>query len=164
MNQQTADDLIEKAVKKAIREYAKEEKRERKSRALHNTKMLLKNYEKIKSSIDEAISEVNQLEQGSIGYDDEEEIYISSIRRSKLRSLIYIAHMDRALELTKAEYEQKEMLYKYNALHNCLIKGVTFEAEAEELNTSAVTIRRWITEVSKVVSIRIFGSDGIDTI
>ena len=36
MNQQTADELIEKAVKSAIKEYSKEQKVERKRKALHN--------------------------------------------------------------------------------------------------------------------------------
>lgn len=164
MNQQTADEIIDKAVKKAIREYAKEEKQERKRKALHNTKLLLKNYNKINSSIDEAISEANQLEQDMIGFDDDEEVYINSIRRSKLKSLIVVAHIEKALTLTKEEYEQKDMLIKYQALYDCLINGVTYEEEAEVLSASTMTVRRWITEVTKVISIRIFGSDGIETI
>ena len=47
MNQQTADELIEKAVKSAIKEYSKEQKVERKRKALHNIKLLFKNYRKI---------------------------------------------------------------------------------------------------------------------
>lgn len=164
MNQQTADELIEKAVKKAIKEYTKEEKQERKNKALHNTKLLLKNYNKINSSIYEAISDANQLEQDMIEMDDSEEVYINSIRKSKLRSLIVIAHIDKALSLTKAEFEQRDMLYKYDALHDCLINGNTLEKEAEVLSTSVVTVRRWITEVTKVISIRLFGTDGVETI
>ena len=164
MKQETADELINKAVKTAIKEYNKQQVAEKKRKALHNTKMLLKNYDKIKSSIEEAISEANQLEQESIVFDEDEEIYINSIRRSKLKSLIVIAHIDRALELTRDEYNQKEMIYKYRAMYDCLINGVTYEDEAEELNTSAVTVRRWITEITKVLSIRIFGCDGVDII
>jgi len=157
MNKQTADELIEKAVKK-------QEKQERKKKALHNTKLLLKNYNKINSSIDEAISEARQLENEMLGFDDSEEVYINSIRKSKLRSLIVVAHIEKALALTQEEYEQKDMIYKYNALYDCLIDGVTFEDEAEELNASIATIRRWINEVTKVISIRIFGCDGVETI
>ena len=90
MNQQTADDLINKAVKTAIREYDKEQKKDKNKKALHNTKLLLKNYDKINESISEAISEANQLEQKLIFYSDEEEVYINSIRKSKLKSLIVI--------------------------------------------------------------------------
>lgn len=162
MNQQTADDLIEKAVKSAIREYSKEQKTEKKRKALHNTKLLLKNYRKIQQSIEEAISEANQLEENS--YSDEDDVYIASIRRSKLKSLIVIAHIERALELTKEEYEQKDMLYKYTAFYECLMSNVTCEAEAEELDTSTVTIRRWINEITKEISIRIFGVDGLEMV
>lgn len=162
MNQQTADELIDKAVKKAIKEYAKEQKTEKKRKALHNTKLLLKNYEKIKSSIEEAVSEASQLEDHPFDCTDEDDVYIASIRRSKLKSLIVVSHIDKALLLTKEEYEQKEMLYKYTAFYDCLINNVTCEAEAEELDTSAVTIRRWINEVTKEISIRIFGVDGLE--
>jgi hypothetical protein len=163
VNQVTADELISKAVKVAIKEYNKEQKADKRAKALHNTKMLLKNYEKIKSSIDEAISEESQLNE-SLKYDEDDGVYINSIRKSKLKSLIIISHIDRALDLTKYEYERKDMLYKYNSLYDCLINGVTFEVEAEALNTSAVTIRRWIAEITKVLSIRIFGCDGVDII
>jgi hypothetical protein len=162
MNQATADELISKAVKTAIKEYNKEQKAEKKRKALHNTKMLLKNYDKIKNSIEEAISEANQLDQDTISYNDDEEVYINSIRRSKLKSLIVISHIDRALELARIEYKQKDMLYKYDALYDCLISGVSYEAEAEKLNTSTISVRRWITDVTKDLSIRIFGCDGVE--
>ena len=164
MKEQTADELINKAVKVAIKEYAKEQKNEKKRKALHNTKLLLKNYEKIKSSIEEAISEANQLEEQPFDCADEDDVYIASIRRSKLKSLIVVSHVDRALLLTRDEYEQKEMPYKYEAFYECLMNGITCEAEAEKLSTSTVTVRRWIVEVTKEISIRIFGVDGLETI
>jgi hypothetical protein len=163
VNNVTADELINKAVKIAIREYSKEQKADKRAKALHNTKMLLKNYNKIKSSIEEAISEESQLNE-SLKYDEDDGVYINSIRKSKLKSLIIISHIDRALELTKDEYERRDMLYKYISLYDCLINGVTFEVEAEALNTSTVTVRRWITEITKVLSIRIFGCDGVDIV
>lgn len=161
----SAEELIEKAVRKAIREYTREEKQERKSRALYNTKLLLKNYNKISSSVEEAVSEISQLEkEAMLGFDDEEDIYINSIRRSKVKSLIILAHIDKALLLTKEEYKQMDMQYKYEALYDCLINGVTFELEAEALNTSPITVRRWMNEVVNMVSIRIFGSDGLEAV
>jgi len=168
MSQQTADEvidgLIDKAVKKAIKEYAKEQKNEKKRKALHNTKLLLKSYEKIKSSVEEAVSEASQLEDHPFDCDDEDDVYIASIRRSKLKSLIVVSHIDRALVLTKEEYEKNDMIYKYDAFYECLMNGVTCEAEAEILITSTVTVRRWIAEVTKEISIRIFGIDGLEVI
>lgn len=164
MNQVTADDLINKAVKAAIKEYGKEQKAEKKRKALHNTKMLLKNYDKIKSSIEEAISEVNQLDQDAISYDDAEELYINSIRKSKLKSLIVIAHIDRALVIIEDEYKRKGTPEKYQAFHDCMFDDMNYEEAAAIYFTSKQTISRWVIEATKLVSIQLFGVDGIDLI
>lgn len=164
MNKQTADDMIEKAVKKAIKEYSKEQKSERKKKALHNTKLLLKNYRKIQQSIEEAVSEIKQLEQNYIVLDDSDELYIESIRRSKLKSLIVIAHIDKALELVKKEYKQKNCDDKYNVFISCMLDGSTYEEAAEEYDTSTQSISRWVTNITKSVSIQLFGVEGLELI
>lgn len=162
MNQTTADELINKAVKTAIREYSKEQKAERKRKALHNTKMLLKNYDKIKSSIEEAISEANQLEQESFSFDDNEEVYIDSIRRSKLKSLIVISHIDRALAIVQEEYKRKGIPEKYDAFISCFMFGMSYDDAAIEYLSSKTSISRWINDVTREVSIQLFGVDGVD--
>ncbi len=164
MNQQTADDLIEKAVKKAIREYCKEQKSERKRKALHNTKLLLKNYRKIQLSIEEAVSEVRQLEQEYITLNDADELYIESIKRSKLKSLIVIAHIDKALEIVKEEYKLKNAGDKYDVFISCMLDGTTYEEAAEEYDTSTQSISRWVTNITKSISIQLFGIEGLELI
>ena len=164
MNQQTADDLIEKAVKSAIREYSKEQKTEKKRKALHNTKLLLKNYRKIQQSIEEAVSEIRQLEQEYVVLNDTDELYIESIRRSKLKSLIVIAHIDKALALVQEECNQKNSSEKYNIFIDCMLDGTTYEEAAEQYDTSTQSISRWVTNITKSISIQLFGVDGLDLI
>ncbi|WMJ85480.1 hypothetical protein [Anaerocolumna sp. MB42-C2] len=164
MNQQTADELIEKAVKSAIKEYSKEQKAERKRKALHNTKLLLKNYHKIQTSIEEAVSDIKQLEQDYIIMDDSDELYIDSIRRSKLKSLIVIAHIDKALDLVQEECKRKGVPEKYNAFVSCMMDGMTYDDAAKEYMSSKPSISRWINEITKEISIQLFGVEGIDFI
>lgn len=164
MKQETADELINKAVKTAIKEFNKQQIAEKKRKALHNTKMLLKNYDKIKSSIEEAISEANQLEQESIVFDEDEEIYINSIRRSKLKSLIVIAHIDRAMILVQGEYQQKGTPEKYDAFINCMFDQMTYDEAAKKYYTSKQSISRWVVDATKLVSIQLFGVDGVELI
>lgn len=164
MNQLTADELINKAVKTAIKEYSKEQKIEKKKKALHNTKMLLKNYDKIKSSIKNAISEANQLEQDSTSFDKKEEVYINSIRRSKLKSLIVIAHIDSALAVVQEEYKGKGVPEKYDAFVSCMFDQMTYEDAAAIYYTSKQSISRWVVDTTKLVSIQLFGIDGIELI
>ena len=164
MNNITADELINKAVKTAIREYSKEQKSEKRRKALHNTKMLLKNYEKIKSSIEEAISEASQLEEQSFAYSDEEDVYINSIRKSKLKSLIVVAHIDRALEVVFEEYNKKSVPEKYEAFISCMFDGMTYDEAAIKYCSSKQSISRWVVDATKLVSIQIFGVDGVEFI
>ncbi|MGB8451838.1 MAG: hypothetical protein WCD89_05845 [Anaerocolumna sp.] len=164
MNQQTADELIEEAVKSAIREYGKEQKMERKKKALHNTKMLLKKYHAIKSSIDEVVSDAVQLEQDFFIFDTADELYIESIKRSKLRSLIVIAHIDKALSIVHDKCKLKGVPEKYDAFVSCMLKGMSYDDAAILYLSSKTSISRWINEVTREISIQIFGIDGVDII
>jgi hypothetical protein len=159
----TTDEIINKAVIKAIKDYNKQQVSEKKRKALHNTKMLLKNYEKIKSSVDEAISEESQLNE-SLRYDDQDEVYINSIRKSKLRSLIVIAHIDKALSIIQDEYKNKGTPEKYDAFIDCMIYGMTYDEAAVIYFTSKQSISRWVVDTSKLISIQLFGVDGIELI
>jgi hypothetical protein len=163
VNQVTADELISKAVKVAIKEYSKEQRSEKKRKALHNTKMLLKNYDKIKSSIEEAISEESQLNE-SLHYDAEDEVYINSIRKSKLKSLIIIAHIDRALTVVQDEYIKKDTPEKYDVFIKCFMQGMNYDEAVKEYFSSKTSVSRWVNEVTKEVSIQLFGVDGVDLI
>jgi hypothetical protein len=164
VNNVTADDLINKAVKAAIREYSKAQLSEKKRKALHNTKMLLKNYDKIKCSIEEAISEASQLEDQSFAYSDDEDVYINSIRKSKLKSLIVVAHIDRALEVVQQEYEKKGVPEKYEAFISCMFNRMTYEEAAILYCSSKQSISRWVVDATRLVSIQLFGVDGVEMI
>lgn len=164
LNKQTADELIEKAVKKAIKDYDREQRKERSRKALHNTKLLLKNYKKIQSSIEEAISDAKQLEENLVIIDNSDELYIESIRRSKLKSLIVLAHIDKALDVVRNEYGKKGSTEKYDIFMECMIDGVTFDEAAIKYYSSKTSISRWINEVTKEVSIQLFGVEGVDLI
>lgn len=159
---QKSTELINTAVKQAIREYSKEQKIEKRKKALHNTKLLLKNYNKIKCSVEEAISEANQIDTDQVIYSDEEEVYINSIRKSKLKSLIVIAHIDKALEVIQEECTSKGIPEKYEAFTSCFFGGMTCEEAAVEYNSSKQSISRWINDITKSISIQLFGIDGID--
>ncbi|MDF2609058.1 MAG: hypothetical protein K0R92_532 [Lachnospiraceae bacterium] len=155
--------LIAKAVKTAIKEFNREQVVEKKRKALHNTKILLKNYNKIMSSIEEAISEESQLHD-SLRYDDEDEVYINSIRKSKLKSLIIIAHIDKALKIIEEDYKSKGTPEKYQAFIDCFMHNMTYEEAAEIYFTSKQSISRWVVDTTKQVSIQLFGIDGVELI
>lgn len=154
------DETINKAVKVAIREYDKEKKAEIRKNVFHNTKLLMKHYNDLKSHIENAISEVTELEENM---DDicEDEIYILSIKRSKAKSLIMIAHIDESLNLLYKNEVKNGTVEKYLALKKYFIEGKTFECVAEELNCGIITARRWVNEMLNQLGIYLFGIESI---
>lgn len=157
------DEAIKKATKEAIREYDKEKKLEQKKKVFHNTKLLLKHYNDLKTHVDKAIYDINSLEWDleEIGELERDELYILSIRRSKSKTLIMIAHIDMAMEQLKKKQYHLCTIEKYQALESYYFNEETYENIAEKLNCGVITVRRWVNEMINELSILLFGIDGL---
>lgn len=157
------DEAIRKATKEAIKEYDKEKKQEQKKKVFHNTKLLLKHYNDLTTHVNKAIDDVNSLETDLMGLGDldGDELYILSIRRSKNKTLIMIAHIDMATEQLKRKQRQLCTMEKYKALEEYYFHEKTYEQIAEELNCGVITVRRWVNEMINELSILLFGIDGL---
>lgn len=158
------DEAIKKATKEAIREYDKEKKQEQKRNVFHNTKLLLKHYNDLKTHVNNAIDDVNSIEcdLGEFGdITDRDELYISSIRRSKSKTLIMIAHIEMAMEQLRKKQYRLCSSEKYKALEKYYFYEKTYEQIAEELNCGVITVRRWVNEMINELSILLFGIDGL---
>ena len=96
---ENTDEIIRLVAKEAIKEFDKEQKEKKKKKVFHNTKLLLKHYNSLKTHVEEAIDDVKKIHVDS-EIDDicSDELYIASIKRSKSKTLIMIAHIDMALE------------------------------------------------------------------
>ena len=157
------DEVICKATKEAIKEFNKERIEKDKKKVFHNTKLLLKHYNDLKEHVNNAIDDANKLEQDLIDIDELErdELYILSIKRSKSKTLIMIAHIDMAMELLKKKQYKLCSIEKYLALEKYYLYEKTFEEVAEELNCGVITARRWVNEMVNELGIFLFGVDGI---
>lgn len=158
------DEIINKAVKEAIREYDKEKMIERKDKRFHNTRLLLKHYNDLKNHIKNAIDDINQIRDESDFLDildDVDELYILSIKRSKTKTLIMLSHIDMALEMLKNKQGKLCSLEKYLALEKYYKDEKSYEDVAEELNCSVITVKRWVKEMTNELSIFLFGIEGI---
>lgn len=159
------EEIINKAAKTAINEYNKERKQEEKKNVFHNTKLLLKNYNNLKEHIENAIDDVKQLEtdliDDIIDNTNKDELYILSIKRSKSKTLIMIAHIDAALEMLKNKQHKICADEKYKALEMFYINEMTYEEISNELNCTERTARRWINEMIDELSIYLFGIEGV---
>ncbi|MHB9921698.1 hypothetical protein CGQ39_12475 [Clostridium botulinum] len=162
-NTMNIDDVISKATKVAIKEFDKEKRCEQRKKIFHNTKLLLKHYNDLKSHVENAIADVKQLEEGidEIGDLERDELYILSIKKSKSKTLIMIAHIDMAMDILKKKQYKLCSIEKYYALEKYYFKEMTFEEVAESLSCGVITARRWVKEMVNELSILLFGIEGM---
>ena len=90
-------ELMQKQAKAAITELKRQEKQERKKEKYHNTFTLMKCYRDMAFHIENAISDGQQLELKGMT-DEQQRTYLESIRRTRFKTLIMTAHIDKAVE------------------------------------------------------------------
>lgn len=162
MEKEAAELLVRTAALEAVREFEKSQKKNAKARVFQNARLLMENYNRICRSVQEGVSELSDVDNGEeLEELSAEDIYINSIIKSKLRSIVMIAHIDKCLGLLEEEMNQKEWAEKYQAFKLYYLKGVTQEDIAERFNITDRTVRRWMVELTRVLSIYLFGADAI---
>ncbi len=162
MEKEAAELLVRTAALEAVREFEKSQKKNRKVKVFQNAKKLMENYNRICKSVQEGVSELSDVDDGEeLEELSVEDIYINSIIKSKLRSIVMIAHIDKCLGLLEAEEYQKNTPEKYLAFKYFYLDGMTYDSIAEVYGYGERTARRWITELTNILSIYLFGADAI---
>ncbi len=162
MEKEAAELLVRTAALEAVREFEKSQKKNRKIKVFQNAKKLMENYNRICQSVQEGVSELSDVDDGEeLEELSAEDIYINSIIKSKLRSIVMIAHIDKCLKLLEEEMIRRETPWKYDAFKYSYLDGQTQEDIAERLDTTDRTVRRWISELTGILSIYLFGADAI---
>ena len=72
-----------------------------------------------------------------------------------------IAHIDKCLKLLEEEMVKKEWPDKYEAFKSFYLDRDTQEDIAVRFDTTDRTIRRWISELTDILSVYLFGADAI---
>ncbi len=161
------EELIDRAAKKAAAETIKEikvkEKEAKKKYKLHNTWLLLKNYNDLVSNVNNSIDEISQLEDDRIDFGsfDEDELFIMSIKKSKAKTLIMIAHIDKAMEILKENQIKRGTVEKYEVLEKFYLKEFKYDELVEQYSCGVNTPRRWMNEMIDELSVLLFGIDGL---
>lgn len=150
-------------IKEAIKEIKKEEKMQKKKNVYHNTELLMRHYNDFKKHYNESKSEVNDIKDTNINKFnlDDDELYILSIKRSKIKTFIMINHIEFALNALKEKQKKKGTREKYKALELYYVECKTYEEIAEKLNCAPISIRRWIKEMTKELSVFLFGIEAL---
>lgn len=162
MEKNEIEEVVTEAVRKALREQEQKKKQKERQQVLYNTRMLMEGYREMKKHIENAISEIEELEKEEYAVFAETNRHLESIRQSKVRTAMMIANIDRAMEELRQDMEENGTSYKYEALKMHYIDGISFEDISEMLNCGKNTPSRWIKDMIKRLSVKIFGIDGID--
>lgn len=161
---------LDEVIKKALKEFQEDEREKRRKRALHNTKLLLRNYNSLKAHVEKSVCSLNDIEKERLEeleeielvcYEEEDEVYLSSIRRSRVRTLLMISHVEKALKELKEKTLRDNMYEHYRALEMYYIEEKSYEKIQEELTCSKNTPLRWINSMVRELSVLLFGLDGI---
>lgn len=149
-------------VKKVVQTALEAERQIRRQQVLHNTRMLMEEYIEMKRHIESAVSEEEELKEEQYDVFRGEGAHLGSVHRSKMKTAMMIANIDRAMEELRAEYETKEMIYKYDAFKMHYIDGVSYEEIADIQNCGKNTPSRWSKELIRKMSVKLFGIDGVE--
>ena len=122
----------------------------------------MEEYIEMKRHIESAVSEEEELKEEQYDVFRGEGTHLGSVRRSKMKTAMMIANIDRAMEELRAEYETKEMVYKYDAFKMHYIDGVSYEEIADIQNCGKNTPSRWSKELIRKMSVKLFGIDGVE--
>ena len=156
------EEVARLAAREALKEHEKQLRREKRIKVFQNTKKLMENYNRICQSVEEGVAELSDMDNGDeLEEFTEEDIFINSIIKSKLRSIVMIGHIDKCLKLLEDEECRKNTHEKYLAFKYFYLDGMTYESIAEIYGYGERTARRWITELTGILSVYLFGADAL---
>lgn len=161
MESKEMEQMVKAAALEAVKEFQKSELKKKKVKIFQNTKKLMENYNRICQSVEEGIAELSEVPVEDPEDFTEHDIMIESILKSKLRSTVMLAHIDKCLKLLEAEEYQKNTPEKYLAFTYFYLDGMTYDSIAEVYGYGERTARRWITELTNILSVYLFGADAI---
>lgn len=149
------EEIIARAATRAAQE-AERIRREREAATmLHNAALLMENYRQLKEFPDRAISEADEA-----GLADEQ-TFLRSIRQSRTKTMIMLAHLEASLQQLESEAAQSGNDYKYRAFSLHYIDGWSYEEIAEEMNAGKNSPARWCKDMNERLAVILFGVDGI---
>lgn len=137
-----------------------EEKKE--MTALQKTQMYLENYREMERYIEDAISEVSQIDDISRYNISAERAFLQSIRECRAETVILFEHMNKALQSLKEDAEAAGEGYKYDVLEMVYIKGISYEDVTRETGCGKNSPKKWCKTMIQKLSIKLFGVKALD--
>lgn len=146
------------------------QKKSRYDRRLRNTRLLLKNYDLLKSHCDKSVFNLQHVSENAIDVLDsldrlDSTAYIESIKRSVTKTYIIINHIDTMLELYDAycqKSKREEDKRRYRVLTAYYFEGLDMSEIMARENIEERTYYRDNRDAIEKLSALIFGIDSLE--
>lgn len=158
------DEMLQVITRTAISEYERAKKEEacrRKEKRLHNVKLLMENYIRIKQSI----TEVKEYEEQHSDLTPEQmmssEYLIASLNESRIRSRVMIDHVNKTLEVYRFICDLERVPERYGMLIDKHVHNLDVWRMEEKYSVSRRTVYRQLDEAYQTLSVLLFGIDAV---
>lgn len=168
--------LVETTVKSTIKEIRRLRGDER-TKHLHNTEELLKNYRLLKDHVEYAVcspgdvrtteERIHDLEQEFYAEYDQEflqkhpDLFIDSILKSRLRTALMVAHLDSMLTQLRLQAKRDNKQVQYKMFEQIYLHGRGYEDVGAEMNYAPSSVYRNVSRMTERLSVLLWGSDGL---
>lgn len=150
------DETIKKVAKEAAKEALLEFDKELKDKRIYNTRLLMKNYNKFKEHIDNVKTDIEfDIEEA------EDKVWLTSVVRTKLRTMQMMAYIDCALDIIKDKMKMNCVEYKYKAFELYYKEEKTNEEIIEALGCGKNQPKIWSDLVIDDLSIYLWGIEAL---
>lgn len=122
----------------------------------------LEQYREMQRYIEEAVSEVSQVQNVERYNISAERVFLSSIRECRAETIILFEHINKALESLRQDAEAAGEAYKFEALESVYIKGKTYEDIVKEMGCGKNTPKKWCRVMVDRLSVKLFGAKAIE--
>ena len=108
---------------------------------------------------DAYIAKLVELRQKKGMTEEQQRVYLESVRRSRFKTLIMTAHIDTAVEEIERRRRAAGREVEYKAFELYFMQGMEYAEIAEKLETGKNTPRRWVTAIINELSVLLWGID-----
>ncbi|MEG0180758.1 MAG: hypothetical protein RR657_02615 [Peptostreptococcaceae bacterium] len=154
--------MSNKEVKELAKEVIREITKQQRDKRLHNTRLLMKNYNILKNHVDdvtEKLEEKIELLEEECTYN--ESVWIMSIARSKVRTAKMIGYVESALTIVESKFKMNCEEYKYKAFELYYIDKKTSEQIQEALSCGKNSPKVWCDLVIEELNVLLWGIDAL---
>lgn len=154
--------LLQAAATAAVKEFRKEEAKVKKKQKYHDTYRLMHCYRDAVFHIENAISEGVELNLENMT-DEQQETYLRSVRRTRFRTMLMTANIDKAIEEMARRRKETGREHEYMVFDMYFMQGMSYEQIIEQIEQETGerlgknTPRRWVNGILDEMSVLLWG-------